>query len=191
MWCWVNNKRFQIEWEKSFSRGIWGSQHIAAHYKEIVKYFLLYMLPRKHNVQKGLEMDVAHSASTFSKEYLLQTGRTFVKQLLSRFEVPTSDLSRMTGCLLKLMGWLKYVHKCISVKAWNLSIPIHTELASKTSPMFHIQIIDRTYLIPYSKTVSGFSIATVLGRWKFESNFTYDVIKALWSSFMVCLRSYM
>lgn len=75
------------------------------------------MLPRKHNVQKGLEMDVAHSASTFSKEYLLQTGRTFVKQLLSRFEVPTSDLSRMTDCLLKLMGWLKYVNKCISVKA--------------------------------------------------------------------------
>lgn len=130
---------------------------------KIVKYFLLYMLPRKHNVLKGLEMDVAHSASTFSKEYLLQTGRTFVRQLLSRFEVPASDLSRMTDCLLKLMGWLKYVHKCIIVKAWNLSIPIHTELASKTSPMLHIQIIDRTYMIPYSKIVSSFSIASELG----------------------------
>lgn len=145
---------------------------------------------RKHNVQKGLEMDVVHSASTFSKEYLLQTGRTFVKQLLSRFEVPASDLSRMTDCLLKLMGWLKYVHKCISVKAWNLSIPIHTELASKTNPMFHVQIIDRTYMIPYSETVSSFSIATELGRWKLESNFTYDVIKGLWSPCMVWLRSY-
>lgn len=135
------------------------------------------MLPRKHNVLKGLKMDVAHSASTFSKQYLLQTGRTFVRQLLSRFEVPASDLNRMTDCLLKLMGCLKYVHKCISVKPWNLSIPIHTKLASKTSPMFHIQIIDRTYMIPYSKIVSSFSIASELGRWKLEPNFTCVVIK--------------
>lgn len=86
---WNGKKNESVYWS------VWGSQHTFAQHKEISKYFLLWIWPRKHSVKKGLEMDVAFSTHLQQGVLAIDSELEGLCEAALEQVWSASDLSRM------------------------------------------------------------------------------------------------